>query len=579
VEQQDRATQQLNALLASPQFAQSRRMQRFLDFVVRRALEGGASGIKEYTIGVEVFDRPADFDPRIDSIVRVEARRLRRKLREYYAGPGKNDPVVISLPEGSYVPQFTGIAIPEPAAPASPSPAGPRLAVLPLEITPPSASALMLAAALTDDLLGALARIPGLLVVTRSASLRFAQPDRDLRAVSADLGVDWVLEGSLRRTGDGWRLNVLLADCATGFARWSETFEATSIGLQTIHLRIAPEVAARLGVPAPPAPPPEDTLPAFRHLLEGRHLMLQMTPRSLRRAAEAFRRATQADPSLAPAWAGRAGSLFLMGIFGDTAPTMIAADATADLQRALALNPELPQAHAWRGFHRASFEWNWDAAEEDFLHSLDANPNLIHARVWLAGAVYVPLRRYEEASAQLEIARRLDAANPLVLAMTGLFSAFAGDLPAALSSLAAARDLSQIFYGAHHLQARVHAAFGQYRQALEILDQARPRALSDPRNLALTAVMRARLGQFAEARDIASSLQLTAESTYVSAYDMAVLFAALGDIPAAAGALMQALAEHEPWLIFIRQDPLIRPLEGTPQYTHILETLFNERAD
>jgi serine/threonine-protein kinase len=575
VEQQDQARALLSGILASPQFAQSARMQRFLSFVVERALAGQTADLKEYTIGVEVFDRSADYDPRIDSIVRVEARRLRRKLREYYADPGAKDSIVISLPEGSYIPQFAGLAPPPPAAPAS-LVAGPRLAVLPLETVPSSPDALMLAGALTDDFLAALARIPGLSVVTRSAARRFHQLERDLKAVAADLGVDWVLEGSLRKQGDGWRLNLLLAECATGFARWSESYQASSVELQTLHNRIAPELAARLGVSSPPSPPAESNTSAFRHLLEGRHLMLQMTPRSLRRAAEAFRRATFADPSLAPAWAGHAGSLLLMSVFGDTSPAMISSDASNCIERALSLNPELPNAHAWRGFYRATFQWNWDAAEEDLLQAIRGNPSLFHAHLWLAVAVYAPLRRHEEARRHLELARQLDAANPVVLAATGLFDAFAGDLPAALDAFDTARRLSPIFYGAHHLEARALSAFGQHEQALAILEEARPRAGSDPRNLALVAVMRARLGQLSAARDIASSLQLAAESGYVSSYDLAMVFAALGDTQAAAGSLMQSLTEHEPWLIYLRQDHLMRPLENTSEYARVTRTVFGE---
>lgn len=581
MEQQDQAGALLSAILSSPQFAQSRRMQRFLALIVERAIAGRAEELKEYTIGVEVFDRPADYDPRIDSIVRVEARRLRRKLREYYAGPGKKDAVVISLPEGSYIPQFSGLSAPAAAPP--PLPPGPRLAVLPLETAPGSPDALMLAGALTDDLLASLARIPGLLVVTRSTTLRFAEPGRDLKAISSEIGVDWILEGSLRRAGDGWRLNVLLAECATGFARWSASFSAGAVQLQTLHEPIAREVASRLGVsipvPAGEASDADAALGAFRHLLEGRHLMLQMTPRSLRRAADAFRRAAQADPLLAAAWAGLGGSMLLMSVFGDTAPTMVATEARGYLQRALEVNPELPQARVWRGFYHATYEWNWDAAEEDFLRALEINPNLFMGRLWLAAAVYAPLRRYGEARSQLSLARGLDAANPVLHALEGLLVAQAGDLARGLELLRAARGLSRTFYGAHHLEARVLAGQGDFRRALDLLEDARPRAGSDPRNLALIACIKARLGQVEEASEIAASLRKAAEHAYVAAYDMAAVSAALGDTGAAAASLMQAYSEHEPWLVYLRQDPLIRPLDGTPQYREVEKALFNQAEE
>src|SRR3989442_2213030 len=93
-------------LLANRLFARSARMVRFLSFAVDRALAGCGDALKEYLAGVEVFDRGKDFDPRIDPIVRVEARRLRAKLKAYYASAGKSDAVIVQFPKGAYAPAF-----------------------------------------------------------------------------------------------------------------------------------------------------------------------------------------------------------------------------------------------------------------------------------------------------------------------------------------------------------------------------------------------------------------------------------------------------------------------------------------
>lgn len=96
--------EQLARIIASSALAQSQRRQRFLSYVVEESLAGRGDRLKGYTIGVEVFERPADFDPAIDPIVRIEATRLRDKLREYYETDGRDDPVRIELPKGSYAP-------------------------------------------------------------------------------------------------------------------------------------------------------------------------------------------------------------------------------------------------------------------------------------------------------------------------------------------------------------------------------------------------------------------------------------------------------------------------------------------
>ena len=116
--------QALGRVLGSLEFRGSPRLQAFLHYIVERALAGECARIKGYTVAVEALGRPAEFDPRIDPIVRVEAGRLRRRLALYYAGEGANDPVKIALASGSYVPRFHGSSAPRAREAAAPSPGG-----------------------------------------------------------------------------------------------------------------------------------------------------------------------------------------------------------------------------------------------------------------------------------------------------------------------------------------------------------------------------------------------------------------------------------------------------------------------
>jgi tetratricopeptide (TPR) repeat protein len=116
----------LETVLASPLFSRAERQRRFLEYVVRKAVDGRSDELKEYPIGVSVYDRPAGYDPREDPIVRVEASRLRARLREFYSAPGAGTPLRIELPKGSYVPEFVfSSASPEQeAAPPAPQAKG-----------------------------------------------------------------------------------------------------------------------------------------------------------------------------------------------------------------------------------------------------------------------------------------------------------------------------------------------------------------------------------------------------------------------------------------------------------------------
>src|SRR5262245_26455113 len=128
---------QVDRITASAVFAGSDRMSRLLRYLVDRTLAGEADQLKEYVLGVEVFDRDQRYDPRIDSIVRVEARRLRSKLEEYYGGAGAADPIGIAIPKGSYVPVFDARRTVQPSLTAPPA-IEPAAAMAPAGQQPPA---------------------------------------------------------------------------------------------------------------------------------------------------------------------------------------------------------------------------------------------------------------------------------------------------------------------------------------------------------------------------------------------------------------------------------------------------------
>jgi TolB-like protein len=234
---------QLERILLSPTFATSTRLRAFLRYVVERTLAGEAGELKEYAIGVDVFERTGEYDPRIDSIVRVEAGRLRAKLDEFYAADGSNDPVIVSMPRGSYVPVFEAREVLPAHAPAAVSeapsrfrfkwpaavllvviaampgialwrPAGESLplgqsvprpmtdfqvAVLPFTHYAEGGADAMLAARITDGVMTELARINVVGVISRTTSRRFEESGRSLTELPNSTNA---IEGSVYSQGD-----------------------------------------------------------------------------------------------------------------------------------------------------------------------------------------------------------------------------------------------------------------------------------------------------------------------------------------------------------------------------------------
>ena len=188
-------------------------MARFLRLTVERALAGRAGELKEYLIGVEVFDRKASYDPRVDPIVRVEARRLRSKVKAYYEGDGKDDAVLIEFLSGSYAPHLTVRAA---GAPERQTAEGITVAVLPFADLGLKPQNQYFSDGLTEELIHALTKVPRLRVVAWNTAAQLRDRQDDVRALRDQLQVDAVLTGSVRIAGASLRVRAQLIDTASG---------------------------------------------------------------------------------------------------------------------------------------------------------------------------------------------------------------------------------------------------------------------------------------------------------------------------------------------------------------------------
>ena len=234
---------QLDRILSSATFVRSKRLVRFLRFTIEQYLQGHQNTLKEYLVGVEVFNKMETFDPRIDSIVRVEARRLRSKLDRYYQTEGINDPTIIQFRRGSYVPivvdrehaiKHNLLGMNDPV----PSPVR-TVAVGSFCSLSDDAEHQYFCRGMTDDIISALTHVDNVRVVSRNAE---------------DSHPEYLLEGSVRRQGNRIRITPQLVDTASGFYLWSETYERDLADIFAVQEEISPAIADALeqAIPAPP---------------------------------------------------------------------------------------------------------------------------------------------------------------------------------------------------------------------------------------------------------------------------------------------------------------------------------------
>ena len=253
---------ELSRVLASSEFENSARMKTFLSYLVTETVQGRSERLKGYNIGVDVFERGADFDPQINPIVRVEAGRLRRLLHNYYLGDGGNDPLRIKVPKGAYVPKFehkpnndgskTQKSPDDNADVKTLSmPRGPSVAVLPFDNMSGDPQQTILSDGLSEEIITQLSRFSTLFVVARHTSFQYRNQDVDVRRIGHDLEVHYVLEGSVRTAVSSMRVTAQLIDATSGLHMWADNYDRDLTVSNIIELQddIAKSVVATIAEP------------------------------------------------------------------------------------------------------------------------------------------------------------------------------------------------------------------------------------------------------------------------------------------------------------------------------------------
>ncbi len=305
---------------------------------------------------------------------------------------------------------------------------------------------------MTDALISALARIQGVRVISRQSAMHFKDSKKLLPEIAKELGVDFVVEGSVARIADRIRLNAQVVQADPETTLWSESFERAAtdvLNLQNtfasaiasaIHVQVSPAEQTRLAMTKAVDP---DVYEAF---LQGKYYGSQFGEASVRKAKGYFERAIAKDPTFAPAWSGLSESLqWLAAFHADPAQLMPEAEAAA--RRAIELDGSLAEAHSSLSGIFLN-RWNFAAAEVEIRKAIELNPGsaAAHRGHWLLLAYQL---RLAEASTEIEIAKRLDPLSAQVSADAGVQHLFEGRYEAAIGELKNALELDPDYALSH----------------------------------------------------------------------------------------------------------------------------------
>jgi len=594
----------LDKILAAQTFANSGRQSRFLRFVVEQTLDGRGPQLKEYLIGVEVYDRGEGYDPRVDTIVRVEASRLRSRLADYYKTEGQGDPVRIDLPRGSYVPSFestgadgcaaacevrptlrrkplvlsvsavlvllgVGIWLARRARPAEPAPGIASIAVLPFADLSPEKDQEYFCDGMTEELIGELSRVSGLHVAARTSSFEFKGQAQDVRIIGERLHVAHVLEGSVRKDGGRLRISAQLIKTGDGYHVWSETYDRDLKDVfavqEQISRAIVENLTPKLAIHAV-ASPQSENIAAYNLYLQGRFYSGKFTPEGEHKAIELFQQAIAGDADFARPYAGMADAFLILGFSGAMKTSDALPKAVAAANRAIELNPSLCDPHVSIGAIQALYHWNWTESEREFRRAIELNAASA-AHTYYALLCLTPVGRFDEALSEAKLAVQTDPLSREANSALGVIHYYRREYDKAIGALKKTLDLDPAFPEARAELASTYEINGRFADALaESKRMAELGAVERSQHHA--ARIQARMGNVQAARQIlAGSCR---SSSHVSC---AAIQLALGNRDEAFIELQKAVPEHDNHLIWLKVDPMFDPIKNDHRFLAILKQI------
>ncbi len=497
-------------------------------------------------------------------------RKLRRALGEDLARPR----FIETIARKGY--RFIAPASARVARPntSDPSDASSRLmmAVLPLDNVSGRPHQDYFSDGLTEELIAEFGRFSPLElgVIARTSVMAYKGTRKSIAQIGAELGVDYVIEGSARHERGRVRITLQLIRVSDQTHVWAETYEKPLVHILRVQSDVAKRVAEaiRLKLVAAPTPRPEVDPPVYDLYLRGRFLWEQRTSPSIKQAIRHFEKALTSDSAYAPAWAGLATCYAIQAITSDSRPSDTFPLAREASDNAVALDEKLPQGHIARGIVSFWFDWNWDAAEREFRLAGKLNPNDPGAIMFRAH-LYSNLARHAEALAGIREALVLDPLSRILNTHQAHFLYNARRYDEAAAMLEPVLSRAPRFWVARIVLGKIYGVRKQLKQALEQFSAAHRYSHGNTESTGMRGYTLGNSGKTAQARRVLRELEMRARSHYVPPIHRALISLGMGEKAKVNSALAEAVAERDVRLTFLAIEPRWDERRGDPQFEDI----------
>ncbi|HEX5964277.1 MAG TPA: tetratricopeptide repeat protein, partial [Pyrinomonadaceae bacterium] len=459
----------------------------------------------------------------------------------------------------------------------SPSPSVSSIMVLPLDNLSGDAGQEYFADGVTDALIGDLAKVPGLQVISRTSSMHYKGTKKSLPEIAREINVDAIVEGSVQRSGDRVVIRAQLIHAATDRHLWVQTYERSMRDVLDVQSEIAQTIARQVQIQMTPA---DQARLATRHpvspkafddYLQGRFLYWnKRTEENLQKAIAHFQNAIKEDPNYALAHVGLADCYNALGVvqIGALPPTEARRLAEQTARKALALDPSLAEAHTALGYAN-HYNWNWTAAESDFKRAIELNPSYANAHNFYASFL-MSRGRVDESIAASTRARELDPFSLSISAQRGFLLENARRYDEAIDQLRSIIAMDPNHYQAHWFLGHTYALNKQFDQAIAASRKAVELSERAPGALGMLGLVFALAGQKEEANKILNELLELNKRRYVTPAAVANVYIGLGNKDQAFVWLEKAFAERSNYLAYLKVFPILDPLRSDPRFTDLV---------
>ncbi len=604
---------ELQNIFASDAFKGGKRAQDFLQLVVEHALAGRYDNLRERMLGVEMFRRPVDYDTANDAVVRVKASEVRRRLAQYYRSLDAAPLVRIDLPSGSYVPQFSfdtpAEAKTESRAPKAPKRSGmgrgrlwtwrdvialvagvvvaavvvaaflswrrPKasgpirsIAVLPLANYSGDPKEDFFADGMTESLIAELGQVSSLRIISRTSAMTYKGTEKTVPEIARELSVDAVVEGSVERQGNHVRITAQLIDARSDRHMWAESYDRNMTDALQLQAEVARTITDQIDAEVTPAEharlnrtqqvEPE----AMELYMRGMQEFNGVTPQN---AIDFFKRAVERDPKFGSAHSALADAYGWAGESGRMPYAEAFARQKEEALKAIEIDDSRPEPHLQLAFAALDHDWDWETCQNELRRAVETNPNSTSAH-WSYAYYLIRVGRAREAMEHADIALKLDPVSAHAYMDRAYIKYFARHYDSALGDLQRASFLPHSPKEFNFVLGDLYAERGMYGEAAQKF-----RDLEGPHATGHLGNVYARQGRVSDAQAAIEHLKVEIEKSGIGGYEIALIYAGLGDRNSAFAWLERSFNSRDKGLTYLRIDPCLDPLREDPRLENLIK--------